>query len=106
MRTPVRWIPRTNDYRELQDIGLVFIDGYHTEEQARFDYEAFSGKLARDGIALFHDSVRPFTSPIYGANKIYEHSVYRFMEELKQKKDLQVFDLPFSSGVTLVQKTI
>src|SRR5207302_207272 len=33
-------------YRSLGPVGIVFVDGYHSEEQARFDYEAFAGRLA------------------------------------------------------------
>ncbi|NNC89699.1 MAG: class I SAM-dependent methyltransferase [Akkermansiaceae bacterium] len=95
---------KTDCYRDLEDVGLVFIDGYHTDEQARFDHEAFSGKLANDGIALFHDSIRPRLSRIYGSDKTYEHTVYRYMDELKKRTDLQCFDFPFDSGLTLVRK--
>ena len=95
---------KTDRYHELEDIGLVFIDGYHSAEQARFDYEAFESKLARGGMALFHDSIRHRVVRIYGEDKKYEHTVYRYMAELKQRPDLQVFDLPMDSGVTLVQK--
>ena len=44
-------------YRELAPADIVFIDGYHSEEQARFDYEAFQHRLADDAVVLFHDSI-------------------------------------------------
>ena len=45
-------------YRSIGEVGIVFVDGYHSEEQARFDYEAFKDRLSAEGIVLFHDSVR------------------------------------------------
>ena len=35
----------TQAYAELDDIGLLMVDGYHTAEQARFDYLAFLDKF-------------------------------------------------------------
>ena len=40
---------QTADYRSLPKLGMVFVDGYHSEEQARFDYEAFERLLLPDG---------------------------------------------------------
>jgi predicted O-methyltransferase YrrM len=95
---------QTEAYRSLEPVGLVFVDGYHSEEQARFDYEAFQGRLAPNGIMLFHDSVRVRTSRIYGPDRPYEHRVKCLMDRLKQDARLQVFDLPFFDGITLVRK--
>jgi predicted O-methyltransferase YrrM len=36
-------------------LGMVFIDGGHTFEAARSDYEAWSPKIARGGILAIHD---------------------------------------------------
>lgn len=91
-------------YRGLSCVGLVFVDGYHSEEQARFDYEAFRDLLAPDGIILFHDSVRFRVSRMYGPDREYTHRVKCFIEVLKHDPGLQVFDLPFGDGVTLVRK--
>jgi predicted O-methyltransferase YrrM len=91
-------------YRSLGPVGIVFVDGYHSEEQARFDYEAFQGRLAPDGVVLFHDSVRSRISPVYGPGRAYEHRVKWFIDTLKQDARLQVFDLPCFDGVTLVRR--
>lgn len=91
-------------YRSLADVGIVFVDGYHSEQQARFDYEAFRGLLSAEGIVLFHDSVRVRTSRMYGPDRLYEHRVKCFVDTLKQDCSLQVFDLPFGDGVTLVRR--
>jgi predicted O-methyltransferase YrrM len=91
-------------YRALDNVGIVFVDGYHSEEQARFDYEAFESLLAPHGVILFHDSVRFHKSRIYGRDRVYEHRVKCLIDELKDDPNLQVFDLPFDGGVTLVRK--
>ena len=52
------------EYQSLVDIGLLFIDGYHTAEQARFDY----------------------------------------MDELRQDPGLQLLDLPYGTGLTVLRK--
>jgi predicted O-methyltransferase YrrM len=91
-------------YRELPPVGIVFVDGYHSEEQTRFDYEAFQDRLAPDGIVLFHDSGRVRKSKLYGADRVYEYGVKEFLATLKKDPRLQVFDLPWFDGVTLVRR--
>ena len=95
----------TNEYRELSAVELLFVDGYHTAEQARYDHLAFAGKLSPEAIVLFHDSTTLVTSGIYGEDHRYLHTVKRYMDELKLDPALQVFDLPFDSGLTLVRRT-
>ena len=93
----------TEAYAGLQDVGLLFIDGYHSYEQARFDFEALVPKLTPNAVVLFHDSVRVRVSRIYGDDRAFEHRVKIFMDELKADPQWQVFDLPFGDGVTLVR---
>lgn len=90
-------------YGKLDDLGLVMIDGMHTAEQARFDYLAVVDRLSADAVVLFHDSIGPKRSPIYGPGREYQHSVYRFIERLRATPGLEVLSLPFDSGVTLVR---
>lgn len=95
----------TDAYRALGEVGLLFIDGYHSEEQARFDYNAFEGLLGPRGVALFHDSMVVRDDKVYGADKAYEMRVKYFIDQLKSAPGLQVMDLPFGvSGLTLVRK--
>jgi predicted O-methyltransferase YrrM len=91
-------------YHCLDRPGMVFIDGYHSEEQVRFDYQAFEGLLHPDGIILLHDTARDRISHVYGAERPYQKRVKCFVDQLKRDMRLQVFDLPFAEGVTLVRK--
>jgi predicted O-methyltransferase YrrM len=95
---------RSPAYRSLDRLGMVFVDGYHSEEQARFDYNAFEGIVDPAGVILLHDTARCATSRIYGPERAYERRVKCFADELKGNPRLQVFDLPFGEGVTLVRK--
>jgi predicted O-methyltransferase YrrM len=94
----------TDDYRRVADVGLLFIDGYHTAEQARFDYRAFEEKLAPRALVLFHDSMGRRKSGIYGMDRAYDVSVREFMAELRQVAGLQLLDLPFGTGLTIMRK--
>jgi predicted O-methyltransferase YrrM len=94
----------TPAYRALGPLGMVFIDGYHSEEQARFDYQAFEARLAPQGAVLFHDTARISPSRIYGADRVYERRVKVFVDQLKRDPCLQVLDLPFAEGVSVVRK--
>jgi len=94
----------SESYRLLGEVGLVFIDGYHSEEQARFDYATLENHLSPEGIVLLHDSAAVRISRMYGDDRAYEHRVKCFVDELKKNERLQVFDLPFGRGITLVRK--
>lgn len=94
----------TEGYRSLGEIGLLFVDGYHTEEQAQFDFAAFEPKLRSDALVLFHDSVRERQSSIYGENRAYTHSVCRFMESLRLDPAYQVLSLCLGDGLTVVSR--
>ena len=91
-------------YRALGEVGIVMIDGYHTAEQAKIDFEAFEPLVPKNGFLLLHDSVLRKTSRIYGEGNEYDTTVYLFVEELKQNPNLQVLDLPFDRGLTIVRK--
>lgn len=96
----------SDPYRALEEIGLVFVDGYHSEAQARFDFEAFERLLAPRGIFMFHDSLIVRPDKVYGTEHAYDMSVKAFLDEIRKRNDLQLFDLPFgASGLTLLQKT-
>lgn len=84
------------------DVGFLFIDGYHTAEQAKYDHEAFCPKLKSTGApVLFHDSQPAISSAIYGQDKAYEHGVDAYLRELREQ-NRHVTNFPFGRGVALV----
>jgi len=93
----------TPEYRALDAIGLLMIDGYHTAEQSRFDYLAFVDKLAPDAVVMFHDSVVRRDSTFYGEEARYEHTVCLLMDRLRATPGLEVLTLPYGGGLTLVR---
>lgn len=94
----------TDEYHRLAGVGLVFIDGYHTAEQAGFDFEAFAERLAPGGLVLFHDSLSTANCRLYGPERVYQRGVNGYLDQLRQQPRWQVFDLPFDPGLTLVRK--
>ena len=88
----------------LRDVGMLFVDGYHTEAQARFDHEALARCLTSDAVIVFHDSVRERRSAIYGEDRPYSHSVHRYMEQLRGSAEWDVWSMPQADGVTLVKR--
>lgn len=91
------------DFPQLE-VDFLFIDGLHTEEQCRLEFEAFLPRLTPEAIVLFHDSQSQIVSDIYGPERRYKHTTWRYVEELRGRADLQVFDLAIAQGVTLVQR--
>ena len=94
----------TAAYRELGPVGLVFVDGFHSAEQARFDFEAFADRLTPGGMILLHDSVWRMSTGMYGSERNYVHGVVDFVAELKRQPQWQVLDVPFGDGVTVVRR--
>lgn len=90
-------------YRGLAEVGMLFIDGYHSYEQARFDHEAFRGRLAPGALVLFHDTLRKRMSRIYGEERAYEHRVKDYVEELRRDARYEVLALEAGDGVTLLR---
>lgn len=103
-RTTIQDFVNLTIYKEINDIGLLFVDGFHSEAQARFDHEAFLPKMAEDGVALFHDSVRERTSRMYGDDKPYTHTVCRYMDSLRSDERFEVLAFPLADGLTIVKK--
>lgn len=95
---------KSEAYRALPPIGLLFIDGHHSEEQATFDYMTFEHLLEPQGVALFHDTRQYRFSKMHGPERAYVHHVKDYTERLKKNADLEVLDLPFGDGITIVRK--
>lgn len=93
------------DWHRLgRTVGIVLVDGYHSEEQARIDHAAFEPLLVPGGFNLFHDSVRERTSRIYGADRPYRHTVKRYMDTLRADPAFEVLALPFGDGLCIVRR--
>lgn len=95
---------RSGAFDAVEDIGLLFVDGLHTFEQAQFDHEAFRDRLAPGALVLFHDSARVRTSRIYGEDRAYEHRVKDYMELLRGDPELEQLSLPVADGVTVLRR--
>ena len=93
----------TDVYRNLQDIDILFVDGYHSAAQAQYDHQAFVHKLSANSIVLFHDSVTRNASGIYGADSVYNYSVCDYIDQLRTQPNVQVMDFPFENGFTLLR---
>lgn len=90
-------------YGDLDEVGLLMIDGLHTGAQACLDYRAFLPKLTPDAVTLFHDSTIRRISTFYGEEQAYEHSVCDLMERVRRDAGLELFTLPVASGVSMVR---
>lgn len=87
---------QTDVYRSLQDVGLLFVDGLHTAEQAKFDHLAFKHVLS--GPALFHDSRSTMLTNLY--TPPVQHNVHEYIAELRQHH--AVMDFAIGPGLAVV----
>lgn len=90
-------------WTELGEIDILLVDGYHSEEQARFDHQTFAQQLGIRGYALFHDAVRDRLTNIYGPDKPYHHTVHHYMDTLRRDPAWEVLTLPYGSGLCMVR---
>lgn len=88
---------KTDAYKNLDKIGMLFVDGMHTAEQAEFDHASFP---QLEGPALFHDSCSTIMSRIYG--KPYQHTVRKYIQKLSDNGDFNVLNVPLGMGVAVV----
>lgn len=91
-------------YHNLGEVGLLFVDGYHSAEQAQFDHEAFLPKMAENSVTLFHDSVRERLTKIYGEEKAYIHTACHYMDNLRANPLWEVLSFSEADGLTLVKR--
>jgi hypothetical protein len=73
-------------------IALLHIDGFHTYDAVRHDFETWLPKVRPGGIILFHDTA------VRRAN----FGVWRFWEEVREQYD--TFDFPHSFGLGILRK--
>lgn len=86
------------------DVDLLFIDGYHSYEQCKLEYEGFGALLSTKALTLFHDSTSRITSGMYGPNAQYKHTVWKYIDELRLKPGIEVLNLDIAQGVAVVQR--
>jgi O-antigen biosynthesis protein len=63
-----------NQFKD-KSIDLLHIDGYHTYEAVRHDFETWKRKVSDNGVVLFHDI----------NVKLPEYGVWKFWEEIKKE---------------------
>jgi hypothetical protein len=80
-----------NQFKD-NSIDLLHIDGLHTYEQVKHDFNSWRPKLSADAVILFHD-VKEFRD---------DFGVYQLFDELKQIYKYHVI-FPFSHGLGLIQ---
>jgi predicted O-methyltransferase YrrM len=77
-----------------QRIDMLFHDSDHSYENVKLDFQSFSQLFNVGWAALFHDAISGLPS-----------GVRRFLKELNDTRpDLNIFLLPYSAGLALVQK--
>jgi hypothetical protein len=80
-----------NQFKD-NSIDLLHIDGFHTYEQVKHDFNSWRPKLSDDAVILFHD-VNEFRD---------DFGVHQLFEELKKIYKYYVI-FPFAHGLGLIQ---
>jgi predicted O-methyltransferase YrrM len=84
-------------------IDLIFIDGDHSYEGVKRDWELFLPHIRPSGIVIFHDTM--WDLPPYAGTVRSDMGVPRFVDELRQQ-GYQVLTIGQDFGVSLVQPVI
>jgi predicted O-methyltransferase YrrM len=71
-------------------VGLVFIDGAHSEEPAMADYESWTPKLVEDGLLAIHDVFPDPKDGGQGPFKVYVRATREGFVERTQEGSLRV----------------
>ena len=84
-------------------IDLLFIDGDHTYEGVKKDWELFSPHVTKFGVVLFHDTIWEVgeIDPNYRRSDM---GVPQFTDELR-RAGYPVITLPKDCGLSMVQPT-
>jgi len=87
------------------EIALGFIDGDHTYEQARKDFESLLPLIVENGYIILHDTHPPDASYL-DPNRC--GTVYKLRQEIEECKNLDTITLPRGTamgvGLTIVRK--
>lgn len=74
----------------------IYLDGDHSYEGVRSDFNLFFPKLSKGGCIVFHDI---YTKHLGGM----PYGVHRFWKELKSKKRYHCLEVPGACGVGIIQ---
>jgi predicted O-methyltransferase YrrM len=86
-------------------VDLIFIDGDHTYEGVRRDWELFSPHLSEFGVAVFHDTAWDIDPVSWSQYNREDMGVPRFVEELR-RAGYPVMTFPKDCGVSIVQPRV
>ena len=96
----VAYAGASNDFFKdvsFSPIALAFIDGGHTYEQAKQDFENIIKLLVDDGVVLLHDTYPPseqYLSPDYACGDVYKL-------RLEIEKDERFDSFTFTKGIAM-----
>lgn len=108
-----------HNYFVLNDIKIDYlhIDAGHSYENVKEDFELYSQLLSENGVISIHDTDENYANNYIVTNDIQNWDRWdgpiRFVKELKDSKDWEVFNLfnfgivknkPSSTGLTLIRK--
>jgi len=79
--------------------GYIYIDGDHSYEGVKKDFELFWPQLEKGGLMVFHDA------EVKNWGKLNNFGVWKFWQELKVGPKI-IFPLPKESGLGIVQKKL
>lgn len=102
-RNAIFKIMNSNDLaKEWKDpIDFLFIDGDHSIDQVRKDYQNFSNFLTKNGFMFFHDTYPPnekFKAPNLCG------TAYQILEDLQEDSRFEYITFPYSMGLTVCRR--
>jgi predicted O-methyltransferase YrrM len=85
-------------------IDLLFIDGDHSYEGVKRDWELFAHHLSPFGVAIFHDTIWDL-HPDPSEPRLAQMGVPRFVDELR-KAGYPVLTIDKDCGISLIQRVV
>jgi predicted O-methyltransferase YrrM len=91
---------RVSRWFSSKPIDFLFIDGDHSEDGVRLDYERFSPLVRPGGLIAFHDIVPDAEERWMGRSESYSGGVHRFWNQLKEREPeaIELIDRPNQDG--------